>query len=108
MTSPPQWIYYFRVPCLEDRQLLDLYLSYVGFRFLDCTGGQASYLPGRVKDPRAWNERHRMDSPTWRQEMVHTENDFSQFEVIVRLMAIMHDIDILELKQCDDPGLGLF
>lgn len=83
-------IYYFRVfeneeldPCatLIARENIVDALSHYDFKWLDCTGGQASFEP---------------------------IGDFAVFENVVRVVARINQYNLLSVTHCLDPGVGLF
>jgi hypothetical protein len=92
----PNKIFYFRVvypkdydhdkpvvhcDILDNRNTINDVLSVYSFKHLDSTGGQSAFKPRGL---------------------------FDVFKFIVELTAKENNINITDIKHCDDPGLGLF
>lgn len=82
-------IFYFRVKYdtiidndpFIDRNIIAEVLSKHGYQFVDMTGGQAAY---------------------------EANDNFTDFEHIVRRTAKKHNIPLQTITFCEYPGLGLF
>jgi hypothetical protein len=83
-------MYYYRVfeneetnplATLEARNRIAEALKLFKFEWCDMTGGQASFFP---------------------------EGDFEIFKSVVLLIAKVENFNVLEIKFCLDPGIGLF
>lgn len=66
---------------LDARNHIADFLKTAGFIIYDTTGGQASF---------------------------YDEGDFNIFQKIVKSIAKIYNYNVVELKHCVDPGLGLF
>ena len=84
-------IFYFRVglhknpseeyDILDARNAINDALELYKFKHIDSTGGQSAFKPKGL---------------------------FDVFKFIVELIAERNKINIIDIKHCDDPGLGLF
>lgn len=101
-------LFYFQTGTMEQRHYIDDVLTTLGFRFIDATGSQQSYQPGRVRDPSAYNPNEPMTHHGFRQPMVFRDGDFQFFCQAVNLAAQAISAPILRLAHVRDPGLGLF
>jgi hypothetical protein len=86
--DPAEMMYYFRLEndemmaTIDARNRIILALEHFGYEYRDITGGQASfYTEGKT---------------------------FKQFKKIVRLMVKLDGYDVIEIKHCLYPGLGLY
>ena len=74
-------MFYFRVKTFEERSVLATMLTEIGYSFIDMTGGQAAFEP---------------------------LGTFYKFESFIKRYCELVDIKVLEIKECEYPGLGLF
>ena len=74
-------IFYVCVETYEERHKLDEVLSMLGYKFVDCTGGQYSCRP---------------------------KGDFEDFKKAVIQICNHNNLTLHTVRHIPDPGLGLF
>lgn len=75
-------IFYFRTSDLDSRNQIDEFLKVAGFQWIEMTGGQACYE--------------------------ESSQSFTVFRSLVEGVSKAYGFGLLEVKECEDPGLGLF